>query len=73
MSGSGAAARSRTGPDRAGPTGGAVGLTHAAARSLAGEHRGGLALEVDVRLAADVDGDPVQGAAGERPRGASPG
>src|SRR5215475_1596731 len=32
---------------------------------LAGEHRGRLALEVEVRLAADVDRDPLDGAAGE--------
>src|SRR5262249_2356858 len=32
---------------------------------LAGEHRGRLALEVEVRLAADVDRYPLDGAAGE--------
>ncbi|MDT2008083.1 hypothetical protein FXW78_34220 [Rhodococcus opacus] len=38
---------------------------------FAGEHGGGLAFEVDVGFTADVDGHPVQGAAGERPgRGA---
>ena len=35
---------------------------------LPGQHRDGLALEVDVGLAADVDGDAVDRAAGERPR-----
>ena len=30
-----------------------------------GEHRGGLAFEVEVGLAADVDRDPLDGAAGE--------
>ncbi|MFA7768246.1 hypothetical protein [Streptomyces sp. NRRL S-448] len=34
---------------------------------LAGEHGLGLCLEVDVRFAADVDGDAVKGRAGERP------
>ena len=37
--------------------------------SLTREHGGGFAFEVDVGFAADVDGHPVQGAAGERPRG----
>src|SRR4051812_40365405 len=37
-------------------------------RLLARHHGDGLALEVDVRLAADVDGDAVDRAAGERPR-----
>jgi len=32
---------------------------------FAGEHRGGFAFEVDVRVAADVDRDAVDGAAGE--------
>ena len=36
---------------------------------FAGEHGGGLAFEVDVGFAADVDGHPVQGAAGQCPRG----
>ena len=40
---------------------------------LAHEHRLGLALEVDVRLAADVDRDAVDRAAGERVRATSPG
>src|SRR4051812_28671212 len=35
---------------------------------LAHEHRDGLALEVDVGFAADVDGYPLDGAAGEAPR-----
>ena len=34
---------------------------------FAGHHGDGLAFEVDVRVAADVDGDAVDGAAGERP------
>jgi hypothetical protein len=32
---------------------------------FAGEHGGGFAFEVDVRLAADVDRDAIDGAAGE--------
>src|SRR5947209_12221745 len=34
---------------------------------LAGHHRGGLALKIDVRLAADVDGGEVDVPAGEGP------
>src|SRR4051794_10907821 len=40
-------------------------------RLLPHEHRGGLTLHVDVGLAADVDGDALEGAAGEGP-GLSP-
>ena len=49
---------------------GGQGVTH---RLLAHEHEGGLALEIVVRLAADVDRDPVDDAAGETGRAARPG
>src|SRR4051794_8767636 len=51
------------GPSRQLPSSGAPLFT--------GHHRDGLALEVDVGLAADVDRDAVDGAAGERVRFAS--
>ena len=46
----------------------ALGLVVGRHRVLAHQHACGLALEVDVRLAADVDGDPLDRAAGEAAR-----
>src|SRR4051812_2237867 len=39
---------------------------HVGSGSLTGHHRGGFALEVNVRFAAHVDGDAIDRAAGER-------
>ena len=54
-----------SGQDR---TRGSVGIVLRRLLLLAGHHGPGLALEVDVRIAADVDGDPLDRAAGEAVR-----